>query len=105
MEIQPAKQRMIKDLKEEDQRVQITGYISEIEEEKSFLLEDGTGKIKVLREGVEFYCSKDDLVNVFGELSYKEDKERVLEAKIIQDMKGLNFEYYKKLYEIKKQYL
>ena len=105
MEIQPAKQRMIKDLKEEDQRVQITGYIAEIDDEKSFLLEDGTGKIKVLREGVEFSCSKDDLVNVFGELSYKEDKERVLEAKIIQDMKGLNFEYYKKLYEIKKQYL
>jgi uncharacterized protein YdeI (BOF family) len=105
MEFQPAKQRMIKDLKEEDQRVQITGYIDEIEEEKSFLLEDGTGKIKVLGERVKFSYSKDDLVNVFGQLSYKEDKERVLEAEIIQDMKGLNFEYYKKLYEIKKQYL
>ena len=104
MEIQPAKQRMIKDLKEGDQRVQITGYITEIEEE-SFLLEDGTGKIKVLKEGVEFSCSKDDLVNIFGQLSHIEGKEWVLEAEIIQDMKELNFEYYRKLYEIKKQYL
>jgi len=105
MEIQPAKQRMIKDLKEEDQRVQITGYVGEIEDDGNFLLEDSTGKIKVLKERVEYTCSKDDLINVFGELSHIEGKKWVLEAEIIQDMKGLNFEYYRKLYEIKKQYL
>jgi len=105
MEIQPARQRIIKDLREEDSRVQITGYIENIEDDNSFILQDGTGKIRVTTDRVEFSYSKDDLINVFGNLRYKEDKEHKLDAEIIQDKKALNFEYYKKLYEIKKKYI
>ncbi|TFG02708.1 MAG: hypothetical protein EU542_04355 [Promethearchaeota archaeon] len=105
MEIKPAIQRMIKDIKEDDQKVQITGYIDEMDDETSFLLQDGTGKIKVQAENINLSYSPGDLINVSGDLGYGEDKERVLTAVIIQNMEGLNFEYYKQLYEIKKQYL
>ena len=105
MELKPAIQRMIKDIKEDDQRVQITGYIEDIEDETSFLLQDGTGKLRIHTEKMKQSYSTGDLINVAGELGYGEDKERVLTAIIIQNMEGLNFEYYKQLYEIKKQYL
>jgi len=105
MENQPARQRMIKDLKKDDFRVQITGYIDAIEENISFLLQDGTGKIKVSIEKVEFVFAKNDLINVIGDIKYQEGYGLEIEADIIQDMKNLNFEYYKKLYEIKKEYI
>lgn len=105
MENQPARQRMIKDLKEDDFRVQITGYIDAIEDNISFLLQDGTGKVKVRIENVEFTFTKNDLVNVIGNIKYQEGDGPEIEADIIQDMKNLNFEYYKKLYEIKKEYI
>jgi len=105
MEIKPAIQRMIKDIKEDDQKVQITGYIDKMEDESSFLLQDGTGKLRVHAEKMNLSYSTGDLINVSGELGYGEDNERVLNAVIIQNMEGLNFEYYKQLYEIKKQYL
>jgi uncharacterized protein YdeI (BOF family) len=105
METKPAIQRMIKDIREDDKNVQITGYIDEIEDQSSFLIQDGTGKLDVHVEKIDLSYSKGDLVNVIGELSYGEDNKRILNADIIQNMKGLNFEYYKQLYEIKKQYL
>lgn len=105
METKPAIQRMIKDIREDDKNVQITGYIDEIEDQSSFLIQDGTGKLDVHAEKIDLSYSKGDLVNVIGELSYGEDNKRILNAFIIQNMKGLNFEYYKQLYEIKKQYL
>ena len=105
MATQPARQRMIKDLKEDDLRVQITGYIDAIDDNVSFLLQDGTGKIKVRIENVEFTFMKQDLVNVIGNIKYQEGVDPELEADIIQNMKNLNFEYYKKLYEIKKEFI
>ncbi|TFG16783.1 MAG: hypothetical protein EU531_05355 [Promethearchaeota archaeon] len=105
MGMKPAIQRMIKDIKKDDTKVQITGYIDEMEDKSSFLLQDSTGKIRVHAEKMSLSYSTGDLINILGELDYGEEKERVLTAVIIQNMEGLNFEYYKQLYEIKKQYL
>ena len=105
MEMKPAIQRMIKDIKEDDQKVQITGYIDDMENESSFLLQDGTGKLKIIAKNMNISYSTGNLINVTGELGYGDNKERVLNAVIIQNMEGLNFEYYTQLYEIKKQYL
>lgn len=105
MEMKPAIQRMIKDIKEDDKKVQITGYIDDMENETSFLLQDGTGKLRVHAENMNLSYSTGDLINVTGELDHGDNNELVLSAVIIQNMEGLNFEYYKQLYEIKKQYL
>jgi hypothetical protein len=105
MENLPAIQRMIKDIREDDKNIQITGYIDKVEDQSSFLIQDGTGKLNVFAEKMDLSYSKGDLINVIGKLSYGEDNKRILNAVIIQNMKGLNFEYYKQLYEIKKQYL
>ena len=61
-------------------------------------------KISVEIKNVDFPQKENDLINVFGELDTKVDGEKIMIAKIIQDMNRLNFEYYLKLYELKKKY-
>lgn len=100
---EPAIQRMIVDVKSTDIRVQITGYVKEIVGDEYILLNDKTGDIRVNIKEVEFSYKKDDLVNVFGELNITREGEKEVGAEIIQDKKKLNFEYYQKLYEIKKE--
>ena len=104
MSIQSAPQRIIKDIRNDDVRIQVTGYIREPIEQGSFILEDRTGDITVNIKNVEFTFNKDDLINVIGELVISMDGGKTLVAQIIQDMKNLNFEYYLKLYELKKKY-
>ena len=102
MEKQYAKQRMIKDITVEDSRIQITAYVKEILDDNFIILDDKTGEIKVNLKGVEFAFNKDDLINVIGFLNINLDGEKEIEAEIIQDMTNLNFNYYQKIYEIKK---
>lgn len=104
MSIQSALQRVIKDIKNDDVRIQVTGYIRDPIEQDSFVLEDRTGNISVNIKNVEFPFKKDDLINVIGELLISTDGGKTIVAQIIQDMKNLNFEYYLKLYELKKKY-
>ncbi|MFX1278591.1 MAG: hypothetical protein ACFFA3_04190 [Promethearchaeota archaeon] len=104
MSIQSAPQRVIKDIKNDDVRIQVTGYIRDPIEQDSFVLEDRTGDISVNIKNVEFPFKKDDLINVIGELLISMDGSKTIVAQIIQDMKNLNFEYYLKLYELKKEY-
>ena len=59
-----------------------------------------TGEIKVNLKDVNF--NKDDLINIIGFLNINFDGEKEMEAEIIQDMTNLNFNYYQKIYEIKK---
>jgi uncharacterized protein YdeI (BOF family) len=94
---------MISDVKSTDVRVQITGYVKEIVEKDHIILNDKTGDIKVDIKGVEFPFKKNDLINVIGELNITVEGEKEVGAEIIQDKKNLNFEYYEKLYEIKKE--
>ncbi|MFX0031911.1 MAG: hypothetical protein ACFE8E_03885 [Candidatus Hodarchaeota archaeon] len=102
-EHQYAKQRMIKDITEEDVRIQVTGYFKERIDNDIIVLDDQTGDIMVNLKDVDFKFKKNDLINVIGDLNIKVNGEKELEADIIQDMNNLNFEYYKKIYEIKKE--
>ncbi len=104
MPLQSAKQRMIKNLKNEDERVQITGYVRELVEEEQFVLDDDTGKIGVDIKNIDFKFKENDLINVIGNLVKEDDEIKMFKAEIIQDKNQLNFEYYKKLYELKKKY-
>jgi uncharacterized protein YdeI (BOF family) len=100
---EPAFQRMIIDVKSSDSRVQITGYVKKIVENDHIILNDKTGDIKVDIKVVEFPFKKNDLINVLGELNITMGGEKEVSAEIIQDKNKLNFEYYQKLYEIKKE--
>ena len=96
-------QRMINDVKSSDSRIQITGYVKEIVENDYIILNDKTGDIKVDIKDVEFPFNKNDLINAIGELNITMGGEKEVGAEIIQDKNKLNFEYYQKLYEIKKE--
>ena len=105
MEIQTAIQRMIKDIKKDDFRVQVTGYVNELVENEKFILDDTTGKIEVNIQDFNFMFNNDDLINVIGNLEIQLSGEMSIQPEFIQDMKKLNFTYYEKLYEIKKEVL
>ena len=96
-------QRTIKDIKNSDIRIQITGYVKDIVENDHIILNDKTDEIKVDIQAVEQSFQKNDLINVIGELNFKLEGEKTVEAEIIQDKSNLNFDYYLKLYEIKKE--
>lgn len=103
MSKQHAKPRIIKDIKDDDLRIQVTGYVKEIIDNEHIILDDKTGEIEVDVKNVDFRFDKNDLINIFGEIEISMAGEKSLIADIIQDKKNLNFEYYQKLYEIKKQ--
>jgi len=100
---QHAKPRIIKDIKDDDLRIQITGYVKDIVDNEHIILDDKTGELEVDVKNVDFRFDKNDLINIFGEIEISMAGEKSLIADIIQDKKNLNFEYYQKLYEIKKQ--
>ena len=101
MENQFAKQRIIKDIKNDDLRIQITGYVKELVTNDYFILDDKTGEIKINFIESEFEINNDVLVNVIGTLTINIEGQKIVEADIIQDMTNLNFNYYQKLYELK----
>ena len=104
MTIQSAKQRIISDIKIEDERVQITGHVKDPVGEEQFVLDDDTGDIGVDITNIDFKFKAKDLVNVIGDIVKEGNEIKMLRAEIIQDKNQLNFEYYKKLYELKKKY-
>jgi len=101
LENQYAKQRIVRDVKNEDLRIQITGYVKNVIENDQFILDDKTGEISVDIKEFDFNSKNDDLVNVIGDLIISTDGKKMIQADIIQDMNKLNFNYYQKLYEIK----
>jgi uncharacterized protein YdeI (BOF family) len=104
MPIQSAKQRIISDIKIEDKKVQIIGYVRDPVEEEQFVLDDDTGELSVNIKNIDFEFKEKDLINVIGELIKEGNEIKMIRAEIIQDKNQLNFEYYKKLYELKKKY-
>ncbi|MFX0059951.1 MAG: hypothetical protein ACFE8J_16770 [Candidatus Heimdallarchaeota archaeon] len=102
MEKQYAVQRIIKDILTDDTRIQITGYVKEIINDEYIILDDRTGLIRVMIKNPDYSLKKDQLVNVIGELQLNLSGEKEIIAEIIQDMSNLNFEYYMKIYNIKK---
>ena len=61
-----------------------------------------TGEISVSIKSVDFKFQENDLINVIGEV-VKEGQNLTIVAEIIQDMNKLNFEYYLKLYDLRKK--
>ena len=98
-----AVQRIIQDIKSSDSRVQITGYVKDVVDNDYLILDDKSENIKIDIQKIDAAFQKDDLINVIGELNITVEGEKEIEAEIIQDKKNLNFEYYLKLYEIKKE--
>jgi len=98
-----AAQRIIQDIKSSDSRVQIIGFIKDLVDDDHIILKDKSNDIKIDIKKVDFSFQKDDLINVIGELNINMAGEKEIEAEIIQDKKNLNFDYYLKLYEIKKE--
>ena len=98
-----AAQRIIQDIKSSDTRVQIIGFIKDIVDDDQIILNDKANDIKIDIKKVDFPFQKDDLINVIGELNINVEGEKEIEAEILQDKKNLNFDYYLKLYEIKKE--
>ncbi len=96
-------QRIIQDIKSSDSRVQITGYIKDVVDNDYLILDDKSENIKIDIKKIDVSFQKDDLINVIGELNISIEGEKEIEAEIVQDKKNLNFEYYLKLYEIKKE--
>lgn len=103
MSIPYAKQRMIKDISIDDERIQVTGYIKSKINDDHIVLDDKTGEISVNIVGIDdFNFKENDLINVIGDLELQSSGEKVINTDIIQDMNKLNFEYYQKLYQLKK---
>ncbi|MFX1237137.1 MAG: NirD/YgiW/YdeI family stress tolerance protein [Promethearchaeota archaeon] len=105
METQSAIQRMIKDIKNDDTRIQITGKIDRIEEEGRFMLKDSTGEITVDISDKDLDFNEGDLVNVIGNLQITVSGKKILNMDLIQDMNRLNLAYYEEIYEMKKDML
>jgi len=95
---------VIEDIKNEDERVQITGYVKNLVEEEQFVLDDETGEIEVDITNIDFNFKEKDLINVIGNIVAGGNEIKKIRAEIIQDKNKLNFEYYRKLYELKKKY-
>ncbi|MFX1377553.1 MAG: hypothetical protein ACFFA4_00525 [Promethearchaeota archaeon] len=104
MSFQYARQRMIKDISIDDERIQVTGYIKSIKSNAQIILNDETGDLIVNPISIDdFKFKENDLINVIGDLEFQSSGEKILNADIVQDMNKLNFEYYQKLYHIKKE--
>lgn len=103
MELQSAKQRIIKDIKNDDFRIQIIGYVKKVLDNNFILLTDKTGEIKVNLKDLDFEFKENDLINVIGDLNINTKGEMEFSADIVQDMNNLNFKYYIKLYDLKKE--
>ncbi|NVM35195.1 MAG: hypothetical protein HWN81_06345 [Candidatus Lokiarchaeota archaeon] len=99
-----AKQRIIKDIVIDDERIQVTGYIKNRINDNQIILKDKTGEIIVNFISInDFNFKENDLINVIGDLELQSTGEKVINADIVQDMNKLNFKYYQKLYKIKKE--
>jgi len=105
MENQFARQRTIKDIKNDDMKIQITGYVNNLVENDNFTLNDKTGEIVVNIKNLSLEIKEEDLVNVIGELIFATSGEKSIHAKFVQDFNKVNFSYYQKLYELKKEIL
>jgi len=98
-----AKQRLIKDITIDDERIQVTGYIKSRINDELIVLDDQTDQINVNIIRIDdFNFEENDLINVIGDLEFQSSGEKRINADIIQDMNKLNFKYYQKLYQLKK---
>ncbi|MHA1782743.1 MAG: hypothetical protein ACTSUL_04865 [Promethearchaeota archaeon] len=100
-----AKQTTINDIKNDDMKVQIVGKVHKILDEYHFILDDTTGNIVINTGDIDFSFNEGDLIKVIGDLQINLEGDKEIKAEIVNDMKGLNFDYYLRLYNLKKEFL
>ncbi len=105
MESKFARQSTIKDIKNDDFRLQIVGYVKNIVGDDEITLDDKTGEITVHIKDIEFNFELEDMVKVLGDFVISPSGEKSIQAQLITGMNNLNFSYYQKLYELKKEIL
>ena len=76
---------MLRDINNEDVRIQATGFVKEIVDKEHVILDDKTGQIEVNLKDVDFNFKENDLINVFGEIEISMAGEKSFTAEIIQD--------------------
>ena len=91
IQIKPFAEKFVKDLKIEDLKVAVSGIIVN-RTENSFLLDDGTGQIRVIGENLPVY----EYVRIFGNLTNL-DEGLVLQAEIVQDLSKIDKNLHKKI--------
>ncbi len=96
---------LIKDIRPDDNQLQVVGTASQINASQEFELSDGTGTVQV-RE-IPDQCDKikeNNIYRVFGKYNIDPLGTHYLAAEIIQDLKNLNLERYIQTLELMKKY-
>ncbi len=102
----PYIRRMINEINSNDGKVQVIGTITEKVTDTEYKIDDGTGEISVIfndSESILDHLGEKMTIKVLGNLLG--DSTDVLRVKFASDYSDLDFEMYKKAYELGKKYL
>jgi len=101
----PAVPRLIGKINPDDDRIRIVGTVKRVNGDKTFLLEDNTGKIQVIISDSPL-CQfskkiQEGLVlRVFGTVDVSLEGGSILRADILQDFSSIDLQLYHKVREI-----
>ncbi len=101
----PAAPRLIGKIRPDDDRVRIVGTVKNVNEDKSFLLEDNTGAIQVkpsdsLLSSSPIKIAPKTVVRACGTVEVSMDGGRVLRADLLQDFSNIDLQLYHKVREV-----
>ncbi|NVM53628.1 MAG: hypothetical protein HWN66_07975 [Candidatus Helarchaeota archaeon] len=102
----PARERWINELSDKDlqKRIRILGSIIESDQDQKYaIVDDGTGRVQIVIK-TSMPLKPGDQIRVFGILSKTEQNDYIIDAEIIQDMKDLDMELYKRVQEVKRRF-
>ncbi len=103
---QPYVKRMIKDIKIDDEKIQVVGTITEKVTDNEYKINDGTGEISVVFSGSESILDsirEKMVIKILGKLLG--DSTTLINVKFASDYSDLDLEMYKKALELEKKYL
>lgn len=106
----PAQERWIRELSDQDlqKRVKVLGSILDIKSEPNqdqtyAILDDGTGRVEiVVNHPISFKTGNQ--IRILGILGKTDQDEYIIDAEIIQDMKNLDIDLYKRVKEVKRKF-
>ncbi|MHA1728848.1 MAG: hypothetical protein ACTSWY_08970 [Promethearchaeota archaeon] len=98
--------RMINEIEETDEKVQIIGKITGKINDVEYRISDDTGEISVIFSSSEPMLDKINegmIIKVLGK--FNDDSMDILDVQFVSDYSNLNFDLYKKTHLLKKMYL
>ncbi len=108
----PAQERWINELSDQDLQkyVRVLGAIVDIkaiqeqnQEQLYVIVDDGTGRLRVtINKPIPLELG--NKIRIFGILEKTEQNDYIIEAEIIQNMKDLDMELYKRVREVKRRF-